>query len=69
MSNYTTKIKDLCEAEIPGRENVEQLFKSYELTDYLSQKQIESINRLGIWTKDKLAKKIVDHYYMREIRF
>lgn len=69
MSNYTTKIKDLCEAKIPGRDNVEQLFKSYELTDYLSPKQIESINNLGIWSKDKLAKKIVDHYYMREIGF
>lgn len=69
MSDYTTKIKDLCEATIPGRDNVEQLFKSYELTDYLSPKQIESINNLGIWSKDKLAKKIVDHYYMREIGF
>ena len=30
--------------------------------------QIEQIQKFNVWTKDKLAKKIVDHYYMREIR-
>ena len=31
--------------------------------------QIEQIQKFNVWTKDKLAKKIVDHYYMREIGF
>ena len=69
MSNYTTKIKDLCEAEIPGREEVENIFKSYELSDFLTNDQIETILSNGVWSKDKLAQKIVNHYYMREIGF
>lgn len=69
MSNYTTKIKDLCEAEIPGREAVEDIFKSYELSDFLTDEQIETITTNGVWSKDKLARKIVNHYYMREIGF
>lgn len=31
--------------------------------------QIEQIEKFNVWSKDKLAKKIVDHYYMREIGF
>lgn len=44
-------------------------FKDYNLSDYLMPIQIEQINKFNVWSKDKLAKKIVDHYYMREIRF
>ena len=49
------------------RNEVENFFKQYELSDYLTTEQINVINEAGIWNKDKLARKIVDHYYMREI--
>ena len=49
------------------REQVEGFFKDYELTNYLTSEQIEVIEDAGVWTKDKLAKRIVNHYYMREI--
>ena len=49
------------------REEVEGWFKDYELSDFLTQEQINVINERGTWSKDKLAKKIVDHYLMREI--
>ena len=51
------------------RSEVEGFFKDYELSDYLTADQIDVIQDAGIWNKDKLAKKIVDHYYMREIGF
>ena len=67
MATYTIELRRVC--EIYGREEVENWFKSYEISDYLLPSQIEVINQGGMWTKEKLAKKIVDHYYMREIGF
>ena len=49
------------------KDEVEGFFKDYELSDYLTEEQITTIEEAGIWNKDKLAKKIVNHYYMREI--
>ena len=49
------------------REEIEGWFKDYELSDYLTQDQIDTITDAGIWNKDKLAKKIVNHYFMREL--
>ncbi len=74
MAKYTFELRELFEPikfnpPLFTREDIENWFKDYELTDYLTPKQIESINTWGIWTKDKLAKKIVDHYYMRESGF
>lgn len=71
MSKYTFELRELFEPikfnpPIYTRSEVEDFFKDYELTDYLTQEQINVINSAGIWTKDKLARKIVDHYYMRE---
>ena len=49
------------------REQVEGFFKDYQLTEFLTQDQIDVIEETGIWSKDRLARKIVDHYYMREL--
>jgi hypothetical protein len=38
----------------------------YELTDYLTQEEIDVITARGTWSKEKLAEKIIDHYYMHE---
>ena len=74
MSKYTFELRELFEPikfnpPIFTREQVENFFKDYELSDYLTPEQINTINEFGIWSKDKLAKKIVDHYYMRESGF
>ena len=71
MAKYTFELRELFEPikfnpPLFTRSQVEDFFKDYELTDYLTQEQIDTINTAGIWTKDKLARKIVDHYYMRE---
>lgn len=65
MASYTIELRRVC--ELYGRETVENWFKDYNLQDYLTSSQIEIIENAGIWNKDKLAQKIVDHYFMREI--
>lgn len=67
MSKYTIELRKVI--NIYGREHVEEWFKDYELSDYLRPDEIESIEIANIWSKDRLAKKLVDHYYMREIGF
>ena len=64
MSKYTIELRALVETF--GTE-VLKWFSAYELSDYLTPTQIAAINSAGIWTKEKLAKKIVNHYEMREI--
>lgn len=65
MAKYTIELRKIC--ELTTREEVESWFKDYNLNDYLTISEIETINNAGIWNKNKLARKIVDHYYMREI--
>lgn len=67
MASYTIEIRKII--DFYGRDTVEGWFKDYNLEDYLTQEQITSIVNAGVWNKNKLAKKIVDHYYMREIGF
>lgn len=67
MATYTIELRKVC--DIYGRDEVENWFKSYKLEDFLMPEQINVIKKFNVWSKDKLAKKIVDHYYMREIGF
>lgn len=67
MSKYTFELRRVI--DFFDRTTVEGWFKDYELTDFLTQDEIDVINERGTWSKDKLAKKIVDHYFMREIGF
>ena len=74
MSKYTVELRELFEPikfspALFTRNEVEGWFKDYDLDDYLTEEQQAVITSNGLWTKDKLAKKIVDHYYMREIGF
>ena len=64
-SVYTLQLRQVI--NMYGRDEVEKWFKDYELSDYLTDEEIAVITARGTWSKDKLAKKIVDHYYMREI--
>ena len=74
MAKYTLELRELFEPikfnpPLYTRSEVESWFKDYELSDYLTTEQISVIENNNMWTKDKLAKKIVDHYYMRELGF
>lgn len=65
MASYTMELRRVC--EIYGRSEVENWFKDYNLTDFLTPQQISQIEKYGVFSKEKLASMIVDHYYMREI--
>ncbi len=69
MSKYTTTFRNLIEGGFVTRNDIEEIFKSYDLSDYLTADEIEVITTRGTWTPDKLAQKIVDHYYLRDIGF
>lgn len=65
MSRYTVELRDI--VENTSREEVEAFFTDYKLEDYLTSQEIAVIEERGTWSKERLAQKIVDHYYMREI--
>lgn len=67
MANYTMELRTIIDYE--GRDTVENYFKDYCLNNYLRQEEIETILNANIWSKDRLASKIVDHYFTREIGY
>lgn len=69
MSKYTTNFKTLIDMGIVSRQDIEDIFQDYSLSDYLTPDEIEVITTRGTWTKNKLARKIVDHYYFKDLGF
>ena len=66
--NYTMTLYEIIN-NFYTRAEVENWFKDYELSDFLTEDQIDVITEAGIWDKNKLASKIVDHYLMEQIGF
>lgn len=50
-----------------GEDEVKGWFSQYELSDFLTPEEIQVIEARGTWSKEKLSKRIVDHFYTREI--
>ena len=67
MASYTIELRSI--GLMFGEEEVKSWFSDYELSDYLTQEEIDVINERGTWSKEKLANKIYNHYFMREIGF
>ena len=67
MAKYSIELRKIIATV--GEEEVKSWFMRYELTDYLAQDEIDVIDERGTWNKEKLAQKIIDHYFMREIGF
>ena len=65
MAKYTIELRKVC--DLYTREEVESWFKEWELSDYLTEEEIDVINERGTYSKDRLARMIVNHYFMREI--
>ena len=68
LQNYTMNLYEIIN-NFYTRSEVEEWFKDYELSDYLTEEQIAVITETGLWNKDKLATKIVDHYLFSQIGF
>ena len=67
MAIYSITLRELVETY--GKKEVKKWFTNYDLNDYLTSEEIAVISKRGTWSKDKLAEKIIDHYYMEEIGF
>ena len=67
MAKYSIELRKIIQTV--GEEEVKSWFMRYELTDYLAQDEIDVIMERGTWNKEKLAQKIIEHYFMREIGF
>ena len=65
MSKYTYELREVISTF--GRDEVKRWFSDYELSDYLTPEEIGVIEDKGVWNKDQLAERILDHYFMREI--
>lgn len=65
MAKYTMEIRELISTF--GEDEVKGWFSDYELSDFLTPEEIAVINERGTWNKDKLCKRIIDHFYTREI--
>ena len=65
MAKYTIEIRELISAF--GEDEVKSWFSQYELSDYLTSEEIAVIAERGVWNKDRLNQRIIDHFYTREI--
>ena len=65
MAKYTMELREIISTF--GRDEVKSWFTQYELSDFLTPEEIAVVNQRGTWDKDKLAERIIDHYYTREI--
>lgn len=67
MATYTMRLNDVI--KLVGYDKVKYWFMDYELSDFLLPEQLNLVLNTPIWSKEKLAEKIINHYYMREIGF
>ena len=67
MARYTIELRKVI--DIFGEAKVKSWFMDYELSDYLTDDEIAVIAERGVWSKEKLAQAIIDHYYIYEIGF
>jgi len=65
MAKYTVELRELVWTF--GEDEIKSWFTDYNLYDYLTDEEINVINQRGTWSKEKLAKLIIDHYFTREI--
>ena len=67
MARYTIELRNVI--SMYGEDTVRSWFEDYELSDYLTDEEIAVIAARGVWSKQKLSRAILDHYYMYEIGF
>ena len=65
MARYTVQLRKVIETL--GEDQVLKWFQDYDLTNYLTFEEIRVITDKGTWSPARLARKIIDHYYMDEI--
>lgn len=67
MARYTIELRNV--SQLFSEDVVKSWFKDYNIEDYLTEDEIAVITARGTWSKDRLADKIYNHYFMNEIGF
>lgn len=67
MSRYTFTLREVISTF--GEDEVKSWFSDYELSDYLTREEIIVVEARGTWNKEKLAKRIINHYMLREVAY
>lgn len=65
MAKFTMELRELISTF--GEDEVKGWFMDYDLSDYLTQEEIQVIEDRGSWSKEQLADRIVRHFMLREI--
>lgn len=65
MSKYTYQLRNVI--MFTSLNEVKSWLTDYDLADYLTEDQLEVVTEAGLFDKEKLADRIINHYYMREI--
>ena len=65
MAKYTMELREIISTF--GEDEVKSWFSQYELSDYLTPEEIAVIEERGVWSKEKLNERIIEHFYTREI--
>ena len=65
MARYTYTLREVIATF--GEDTVKGWFSDYQLSDYLTPEEIETINSRGVWSKEQLAARILRHYVNREV--
>ena len=65
MAKYTMELREIISTF--GEDEVKSWFSQYELSDYLTPEEIAVIEERGVWSKDRLNERIIEHFYTREI--
>ena len=65
MSKYTYQLRNVI--MFTSLNEVKSWLTDYDLADYLTSDQLKVVTEAGLFDKDKLADRIINHYYMREI--
>lgn len=65
MARFTMNLREIISTF--GEDEVKSWFSDYELSDYLTADEIKTIEDKGVWSKEQLAKRIVNHFMLREI--
>ena len=65
MSKYTYQLRNVI--MFTSLNEVKSWLTDYDLADYLTEDQLNVVTEAGLFDKEKLADRIINHYYMREI--
>lgn len=65
MSKYTYQLRNVI--MFTSLNEVKSWLTDYDLADYLTSDQLAVVTEAGLFDKEKLADRIINHYYMREI--